>query len=279
MKQKRKVILVIIDGLNNETAITKMGFMQHLVENNIAKRYKINTELPTLSRPLYETILTGTPPHIHGIVNNKIVRKSYGKSIFELAKESGLKTAAAAYYWISELYNNAPFDLINDREQYNENQNIQYGKFYFDDAYPDTHLFIDGEILRKNFDPDLLLFHPMGIDYIGHLYGSGSKEYQNKAIEVDSILSMFIPTWLKGNYQIIITSDHGMNHFGNHGGIENVERQVPLWTIGESFNHININIDEDIQQIILAPLICELLHINKSDKMLKEDLLRLTFCE
>ena len=35
---------------------------------------------------------------------------------------------------------------------------------------------------------------------------------------------------------------------------------------------------EDIPQLMLAPLICNLLHINKSDKMLKTDLLGLTFC-
>lgn len=272
----KKVILVILDGLNYETAITRMGYMQHLVENGIAQRYKINTELPTLSRPLYETILTGTPPHIHGVVNNNVVRKSSEKSIFELAKENGLKTAAAAYYWISELYNNAPFDIINDREQFNDKQNIQYSKFYFDDVYPDTHLFADGEVIRKNFSPDLLLIHPMGADYVGHLYGSESKEYQNKAIEIDSLLSMFVPIWLKENYQILITADHGMDKFGNHGGVENVERKVPLWTIGDCFSHVAI--DEDIPQLMLAPLICNLLHINKSDKMLKTDLLGLTFC-
>ena len=91
--------------------------MQHLVENRIAALYQVQTELPTLSRPLYEVILTGTKACQNGVTHNFIIRRSHEVSIFELAKSQGLKTAAAAYSWISELYNRAPFEPYNDREQ------------------------------------------------------------------------------------------------------------------------------------------------------------------
>ena len=51
-------------------------FMQHLVERNMAARYELHSEVPSLSRPLYETILTGTPPIIHGVTSNATVRLS-----------------------------------------------------------------------------------------------------------------------------------------------------------------------------------------------------------
>ncbi len=271
---KNKVILVILDGLNYETAIKRMGYMQHLVENNIADLYQVKAELPTLSRPLYEAILTGTAPYINGIVNNQVVRRSHERSIFHLAREKGLKTAAAAYYWISELYNKSPFDAISDREQADESQVIQYGKFYFEDTYPDSHLLIDGEILRRKVDPDFLLIHPMGIDDVGHRYGSETKEYHNKVTEVDTLLSKYIPLWIKEGYHIMITADHGMNAYANHGGIGADERIVPLWTIGACFKKMDVK--EEIPQLMLAPIICRILNLAISDKMIDIDL---TFCD
>ncbi|MDI6604633.1 MAG: alkaline phosphatase family protein [Thermoanaerobacteraceae bacterium] len=260
-----KVILVMVDGLSYSVSISRMGYMMHLVENKLAWLYLVKTELPTLSRPLYEVIMTGTPSYINGIVNNMIVRCSHEKSIFEIARENGLKTAAAAYYWFSELYNKAPFDCVNDREIYNKDMNIQYGKYYFDDSYPDSHLFIDGEILRRKFNPDFLLIHPMGIDNMGHKFGGNSKEYKLKANEIDNILSMFIDTWLKDGYKIIVTADHGMTENGNHGGTDDDERAVPLWIIGENVDTIQ-NIE--IPQLGIAPTICKMLGLKKSEKMI-----------
>ena len=64
---KTKVILVILDGLRFDVAQTSMGYLAHLVETRQASLYKIQAELPTLSRPLYETLLTGTSVSVHGI--------------------------------------------------------------------------------------------------------------------------------------------------------------------------------------------------------------------
>lgn len=263
----RKVILTILDGLNYETARSRMGFMNHLVDMKIAYFYKVMSGLPSLSRPLYETILTGTNPIEHGIVNNQTNRLSKEKNIFSLAKNAGLRTSAAAYYWVSELYNKSPYNYIDDRFQNDDTKNIQNGIFYFDDAYPDNHLFIDGEYLRSNYNPDFLLIHSMNIDLAGHMYSCDSKEYRNKAAEIDSILSTFIPRWIEEGYHIIVTSDHGMNLDCSHGGIEDNERLVPMWTIGEQFVHADC---EEVDQLIIAPMICKILGMEISKKMIKE---------
>ncbi|WP_003543788.1 alkaline phosphatase family protein [Desulfotomaculum nigrificans] len=272
-----RVILVLIDGLNYGTALSCMGYLQHLVEQEVAQLYQVKTELPTSSRPLYETILTGTPPHIHGIVNNKMARLSREESLFSLARANGLTTAAAAYYWISELYNRAPFDPVRDREQSDTTLTIQQGKFYFDDAYPDSHLFYDGEILRIKYNPDFLLIHPMGMDYAGHLYGSNSREYNQRAIETDGLLAMLIPRWLEEDYQVIITSDHGMTSQAIHGGTGEEERIVPLWTLGSSFKKVTPR--GQVPQLGIAPAICKLLNIPPTKKMIDYRFPGQTFCE
>jgi hypothetical protein len=49
------------------------------------------------------------PPIDSGIVHNNVSRLSNQRSIFHYARDAGLKTAAAAYHWVSELYNRSPF--------------------------------------------------------------------------------------------------------------------------------------------------------------------------
>lgn len=260
-----RLVLVVLDGLCYDIAQSHMGFLNHLVEKNIGTLSKVKSELPSMSRPLYETILTGVYPYKSGITNNSICRLSNYESIFHLLKKSSKISCAAAYHWISELYNKAPFDYVYDCYQEDIEKPIQYGRFYFDDTYPDSHLFIDGEVLRKKYSPDFLYIHPMGIDYIGHKFGKNSKEYRNKAISVDTIISNFIPKWIDEGYDVVVTSDHGMNEDGNHCGISEDERIVPFFYFGKQ--KLNLKNGDIIEQIQIAPIMCKLLNIEKSKDM------------
>lgn len=260
---KEKLILVIVDGLNYDVS-KEMGYMKALEETGKAKFYKIKTELPTLSRPLYETILTGITPIEHGVVNNQINRLSKEENIFSIAKKNGLRTGAASYYWMSELYNSTPFD--RNKEMYTEDtrKNIQYGRFYCEDNYPDSHLFIDGEWIRKKYDPHFLLIHSMNVDDCGHKYGEDSIEYRNSARNIDQILGEWLAFWIDQNYQIIVTADHGMNADKTHGSSSKKEREVPLWFIGDCFNQLD---ERFISQVQIAPIICNILGARQGVKM------------
>ncbi|MGE5702114.1 MAG: alkaline phosphatase family protein [Clostridia bacterium] len=261
-----KVIMVVVDGLQYETALTQMGFLNHLVECGKAAHCKVISELPSMSRPLYEVLLTGTPSSVNGITSNQVVRLSTKTSLFHLTQENGLRNAAAAYYWVSELYNRAPFQFVEDRCQDNESDPIQHGRFYFEDAYPDSHLLIDAEVMRRQHDPHFLYIHPMGQDHAGHLYGSDSKQYRGKAIEIDMILANFLPGWMEAGYQIIVTSDHGMNKDGQHGGTGEAERHVPFYGIGSAF--LPGRYELDMPQLAVAPLVCRLLGITPTNTMI-----------
>ena len=61
-----------------------MGYLGHLVEASFANLYKIVGELPSMSRPMYETIHTGLPSSEHGIVANSAMRLSTKPNIFNL---------------------------------------------------------------------------------------------------------------------------------------------------------------------------------------------------
>lgn len=261
-----KTIFIVLDGLRYDVMRSSMGYLNHLVEKSQAAVYKVKSELPSLSRPLYEVLLTGTPSYANGIAANQVVRLSRQRSVFHLARERGLRTAAAAYYWVSELYQQAPFDYVRDRIQHDEDKPIQHGMFYFEDHYPDSHLLADAEYLRRTFDPDLLYVHPMNIDDAGHKFTSDSAQYRGAAIRMDSLLALLLPAWIELGYSILVTADHGMNEDGQHGGTGDGERDVALLAIGEGFVPGDYT-DVHLPQLALAPLVCRLLQIPPSEAM------------
>ena len=257
---QNKVILILCDGLRYDTAVMQMGYLWHLVEAKLASLYKVIGELPTMSRPMYETVHTGVPVIEHGIVSNLVVRRSKMPNIFQAARDGGKTTAAAAAFWFSELYNKAPYNLLDDREVDDESLLIQHGRFYYDDATPDVEVFTAAGMLVRKLNPDYLLIHPMGMDDTGHKHGADSKEYRTRAIRQDIMLANLIPEWMGCGYTILITGDHGMNADGMHGGTTPDVREVPLFLIQPDVAGKG-DTGETISQLQIAPTVCKLLDV------------------
>lgn len=106
-----KLIVVMVDGMRDDMARENLGYIEHLVDAGLAARTTVKSELPSLSRPLYEVLLTGTPSSENGITANSSVRLSDQESLFHLTKKNGMVNATASYYWVSELYQRAPFNF------------------------------------------------------------------------------------------------------------------------------------------------------------------------
>ena len=255
-----RVILILSDALRYDAAVAGMGFLGHLVETRQASLYKVIGELPSMSRPMYETIHTGLPVSEHGIVANYIVRRSTMPNIFQAAVDAGKTTAAAAYYWFSELYNRAPYDRIDDREVDDEKLLIQHGRFYTQDDYPDIELFATAGMLVRRFSPDYLLIHPMGMDYTGEKYGADTRQYRNQAIYQDMWLAGLIAEWMQRGYSILVTGDHGINADRLHGGTTPEQREVPLFLIRPGVQGLG-DTGQVLSQLQIAPTICRLLEV------------------
>jgi len=263
---KNKVVMVLSDGLRYDTAIEQMGFLYHLVETKRASLFKVNGELPAVSRPMYETIHTGLPVSKHGVYSNQIVRRSKMPNIFQAAHEQGKKTAAAALSWYSELYNKVPYDIVEDRETDDESALIQHGRFYEYDEFPDIELFALGVMLMRRFDPDYLLIHPMGVDDMGHHFGFDSSEYRKAASKQDSILANFVFEWIDRGYNILVTADHGMNKDKSHNMASPKDRELPLYLILAEENGQG-DTGKTLSQLQIAPTICKLLDISIPETM------------
>ena len=242
-----KTILVLLDGLNYTTANRTLGHLKAMCKKGLGQSYIVRCELPALSRPLYECVLTGVTPVDSGIVNNCVTRLSNQQSIFHYARAAGLTTAAAAYHWISELYNRTPFIAARDRHTDDEQLTIQHGHFYY-----------------------VLFIHSMNIDDAGHRYGQNTSQYRDSARSVDSILSEYLANWLQDGYQVIITADHGMDDDGNHCADTDEESLVPFFVFGDGFS---LKEDVTIAQTEICGTVCQLLNI-PHDKPYCRDLLK-----
>lgn len=260
-----KLILIVLDGCRYDTALEQMGVLNHFVAQHQATLIKLIAEMPSNSRPLYEVLATGVPSYRNGILTNGHVRRSKEVSIFDLVKEAGGITGAAAYYWQSELFNEAPYDIARHRIQHDEKNAIQHGIFYSEDHYPDSHVFADANYIIQTYAPHFMLIHSMNIDDVGHKFTAASREYAATVNQADAILGMCLPTWLEQGYQILVTADHGMDDKGLHGGSLAAHREVPLFIFSSKFPE-NSGIQQ-MNQLELAPLICNLLEIDASGNM------------
>jgi predicted AlkP superfamily pyrophosphatase or phosphodiesterase len=230
----RRLVFVLLDGLA-ATAKQCLGYLKALEEAGLAGHCELTSELPALSRPLYATLLCGLPPVQTGIVRNDAKMLCPIPTVFHQMRDAGLRTAAAAYYWISEICNHTPFDADHDRLTDNLEMPINHGLFYSSDAYPDDELFRDAEWLRLRHEPDMLFVHSMGIDYAGHAFGADSAAYRNAARNADALLARCLPRWFDAGYAALITSDHGMGDDGSHTDATEQTRQVPFWLAGDAW--------------------------------------------
>ncbi len=262
----QKAILILCDGLRYDTAVAGMGYLGHLVEAKLASLYKIRGEVPSMSRPMYETIHTGLTASEHGIVANSVVRRSNRPNVFQAARDAGKTTAAAAYYFYSELYNSSPYDPIEDREVDDPSLTIQHGRFYSEDEYPDLELIRSAALLVRRFEPDYLLAHLMGMDTTGEAHGSDSSQYRNHAIRQDAWLAPLIVEWLERGYTILVTGDHGLNADHLHGGTLPEVREVPLYLIRPGQPGLG-DTGETKSQLQVAPTLCKLVGVPIPDSM------------
>ena len=107
---------------------------------------------------------------------------------------------------------------------------------------------------------------------IGHKYTGNSIEYRSAVTRVDTILGYLRTTLVKRwDIKVIVTSDHGMDDFGNHGGTLPEHREVPLFIFSDQLEARGLVRNPPLEQLQRAPLVCHLLGIEKGKKMQEID--------
>lgn len=268
---ENKIILVVIQALSYDAAISRMNYLNELSNKDIAELYEVNAEKTCLSKPLCEDMLEGTELYVNAMLNHQVLKRRCEKNVFQLAREHGLKTGAAAYYWVSEAYNNESIHWIDEeskiedhKQKIDETSNIQYATFYCNSSYRDSDVITDSEYIRKKYDPNLLLVHLMGIEHAIFRYGINSKEYYDKIIEIDNTLELIIPIWLEAGYEVIVTTEYEIEEKDKNK--EKKNEVFPVLVIGEKLKESNFG--SKIDKVGISDAICDVLNIKKPNKFI-----------
>lgn len=268
----RKVCLVLIDGLRNDTARTECGFLAASIEAGSARAWVMRACLPTISAPLYETIHSGLAPVDHGLLSNEAIRPSPHPSVFSVLKEAGRKTAVVAHSYFHTLYGGSPFDPFEHVEINDPGAPIPIARYYSMEGYNKANPALPSEVdlcaqvwqIANSASPDYLLLHSSSCDTLGHGYSADSPEYRIQAWKVDNALSRLIPRLKSLGYDVLVTADHGMNADGHHAGDEPCLRNVPFIVFSDAFK---AKPDEVLDQRIIAPTILDLLGVEPPPSM------------
>lgn len=253
-----KVILIICDGLRADTAFKEMGYLNSVVNYGQGVKGVSIVDNPSVSRTNYETLHTGVPAVVHGKTSNLVLGKSnMERNVFSEVKKNGGVTACVGSSWFYDLYGSDNYHYLKHKELNNENPNevIMYGRFFSDDVPSSVdsnyeglaHTFQTSDYVIYRYNPSYILIHILTTDYIGHDEGIG-KNYHNEAGRIDAVLGATIPRWFDLGYDIIVTSDHGMNEHNSHGGSTCDVMKAPLYILSkkgwkpdiDGYHHIDI---------------------------------------
>lgn len=261
---RNKVILIICDGMRSDTAFNEFGYVNSLCFNsNIGKRTISVCDNPSVSRTNYETLCTGVPSLVHGVSSNLLTEKSkMSRNIFNELTKGGKTTAVVGSSWFYDLYGKEKYFYLKHKEiNKHDSEPITWGRFFSDDC-PDSvddsseglaHTFQLADMIVYKYVPDFLLVHIMTPDNIGHSKGTG-KEYSVAINSIDGACGAILPRWLELGYDIIITSDHGMDSNQNHGGSKCDEMLTPFFVLSKKGWD---PLPEKMYHIYVAPMIID----------------------
>jgi len=219
-----KVILFVLDGARRDMLYDKTVCpnMVRFWENNGIRYTGMTTMLPSVSAPNYYSLYSGAPPWLHGVTNNYRRSPHYqqGETLFQLCRETGRDSLITGFEWYKQMFGHqSRYVPAECCEQVDSAEIIR---------------LLTGEIKAGRL-PAFTAVHFLAPDWAGHASGSSeSRQYVQSISRIDSLLGKVYPL-LKKTYpgiRVIITSDHGMNIDGNHGGSDPLSLEVPLYVYG-----------------------------------------------
>lgn len=234
-KKNTRVVIFALDG------VSVNGFLEANTPNmdallaQGALSLKTRVVMPSVTLPNWTSILTGSGPEQHGVVDNSwelnkfilpAIEKDedgYYPSVFTVLKKNVPNVKTAFYYnWINLFYPYNPkyFDetIFDKDEQY-----IPYFHKAFD------------FIVENKQDPTVVFLYIGNTDNAGHSFGWKSDEYLKSIEEADEQIGLLLDKMksadLFDNTYFMVLSDHGGINKG-HGGFTVDEMEVPWGIVG-----------------------------------------------
>jgi type I phosphodiesterase/nucleotide pyrophosphatase len=194
----QRVVIFNLDGFSlHAFRRAGMPFLKKMAEEHAVACEGAITVYRALTNPAFASIITGAPPTVHGISNN-----NFGQSI----RVDGLPDVVSA-----RLYGS-----IHVRHFSKPNWRVRWFSLVSLGAERTEQVVF--ETLKQDVlqEPDTRLFivDISETDFIGHSYGTYSRQYLSAGDRADKLIEDFCG-WLKSQglydeFTIIISSDHGM---------------------------------------------------------------------
>jgi hypothetical protein len=195
----RHTVFIVVDGLGQSAAET-MHSTRELLRFG---QCRISDQgAYTVSRPEYALLSTGLEVDRTGSRNNELSTPLAAESIWEVARESGLRVGGSSHLpWFRQLFPSG-FDRFAVAETDAEN------------------VFSTPDLLDVN------VFHPLYVDEAGHLHGGRSPEYALAVARADREIGELLSKLDLTRDLVILTADHGHRAEGGHGGAQPEIRNV-----------------------------------------------------
>jgi hypothetical protein len=242
-----RVVLVVIDGLRQDTAAAAMPTLNRLAARGA--RYIVRTGEPSLSYPGWTVIGSGAWQGLSGVTTNWFQGPVPVDSIFREAHGAGLRVVGAGTGGWKELF--GPwFDRL-------EVPDVPLDRPEEVDRLDEALLARGLDLLR---DPQarLVLIYFAGPDEYGHAFGGASPAYREMVRRTDERLARVAAAMDLSRETLIVTTDHGHIDTGGHGGWEPIVKEVPLVMVGKG---IQAGVEGQGTQADIAPTVAALLGV------------------
>ena len=247
-----RVILFVLDGARKDMLYDKSicPNMVRLWEKSGIRYTGMTTQLPSVSAPNYYSLYSGAPPWLHGVTNNNRRGPYYqqGETLFHLCRMAKRGSLTIGFEWYKQMFGlQSRYIPAECCEQVDSSEIIR---------------LLSAEIRGRQL-PAFTAVHFLAPDSAGHATGSSeSRRYVQSISRIDSLFGR-VYSLLKEQYpgiRVMITSDHGMNIDGNHGGSDPLSLEVPLYVYGAG--HSRAEESRPLSSLSLAPTISAMLGIH-----------------
>ncbi len=210
-KPRRRVLLVVLDGLRWDTART-LPLLQELAAKGASA--DLWADPPTFSCAQYVALLTGVTPRDSGRRTNADVGPVALESVPSRVRAAGGRTV-----------------VISDA--------VSWWRELFGDAFSESTVIrptaLISEARRRLAGADFAVIHLGAADEAGHRIGAASPEYRAAAEAMQETVRALLPVWGWPDSGLVVLADHGHTDRGGHGGDEPEVRKTWLVASGRGF--------------------------------------------
>jgi hypothetical protein len=217
----RHTVFIVVDGLRRDAA-EGMASAQALAKRGQCRESDQGGY--TVSRPEYALLSTGLEVDRHGSRNNDLTAPLAAESIWEIAREAGLRVTGRSHLpWFAQLFPRG-FDSFTVLKSHAED------------------VFAAPELADVN------VFHPLYVDEAGHRHGGASPEYASAVARADREINGLLARLDLEQDLVVLTADHGHRDEGGHGGAQPEIRHVLLCFAGRNVAP-NTNLNTNLSPI------------------------------